>query len=259
MPDPVITSPETVPVSPPEHSRQQLEALLEVSEAIAQQRDLPALFHDLAGRLHSVVDFDFLTLTCTIRAQRHALAHPRDPHPARKTHRRGSSGGRAPSDGSGNRRKPSLSATPARKPAIQNSCSACETKAWFLRADAAHHSAAPAGRHGIRPSDPPAHYRRRAAIHEARRVSGRSGCRQRLNLESSQAYQTSLLTNATVFAFYSTSTTFCSQPRAPELFRGIVSTLQRVIHHDYTSLALLDPGSGTLKIYALDFPGRRAC
>jgi formate hydrogenlyase transcriptional activator len=63
MPDPVITSPETPPVAPPEHSRQQLEALLEVSEAIAQQRDLPALFHDLAERLHSVVDFDFLTLT----------------------------------------------------------------------------------------------------------------------------------------------------------------------------------------------------
>ncbi|HVH61503.1 MAG TPA: GAF domain-containing protein, partial [Candidatus Sulfotelmatobacter sp.] len=45
-----------------EHSRRQLEALLEVSEAIAQQRDLPALFHDLAARLHSVIDFDFLTL-----------------------------------------------------------------------------------------------------------------------------------------------------------------------------------------------------
>ncbi|HEX4380302.1 MAG TPA: sigma 54-interacting transcriptional regulator, partial [Candidatus Acidoferrum sp.] len=43
----------------------------------------------------------------------------------------------------------------------------------------------------------------------------------------------------------------------PELFRGIVSTLQRVIHHDYTSLALLDPASGLLKIYALDFPGRQ--
>src|SRR3984957_19126222 len=63
MPDPVITSPETAPAAPPEHSRQQLEALLEVSEAIAQQRDLHALFHDLSGRLHSVVDFDFLTLT----------------------------------------------------------------------------------------------------------------------------------------------------------------------------------------------------
>ena len=33
-----------------------------MSEAIAQQRDLPALFHDLAARLHSVIDFDFLTL-----------------------------------------------------------------------------------------------------------------------------------------------------------------------------------------------------
>src|SRR5580693_3482811 len=61
MADPVI-SPDTVLAAPLEHSRRQLEALLEVSEAIAQQRDLPALFHDLAVRLHSVVDFDFLTL-----------------------------------------------------------------------------------------------------------------------------------------------------------------------------------------------------
>ena len=62
MADPVISPPEVTFTSPLEHSRRQLEALLEVSEAIAQQRDLPALFHDLAGRLHSVVDFDFLTL-----------------------------------------------------------------------------------------------------------------------------------------------------------------------------------------------------
>src|SRR6201997_5745578 len=62
MPDPVISAPETALASPREHSRRQLEALLEVSEAIAQQRDLPALFHDLAARLHSVIDFDFLSL-----------------------------------------------------------------------------------------------------------------------------------------------------------------------------------------------------
>src|SRR5882762_7441257 len=62
MSDPVVTAPEAALAAPAEHSRRQLEALLEVSEAIAQQRDLPALFHDLAGRLHSVVDFDFLTL-----------------------------------------------------------------------------------------------------------------------------------------------------------------------------------------------------
>ncbi|HEX9222769.1 MAG TPA: GAF domain-containing protein, partial [Candidatus Acidoferrales bacterium] len=57
----MISPPEVAFTSPLEHSRRQLEALLEVSEAIAQQRDLPALFHDLAGRLHSVIEFDFLT------------------------------------------------------------------------------------------------------------------------------------------------------------------------------------------------------
>src|SRR6266849_5874322 len=51
-----------MPEQSTDHFRRQLEALLEVSEAIAQQRDLPALFHELAQRLHSVVDFDFLTL-----------------------------------------------------------------------------------------------------------------------------------------------------------------------------------------------------
>src|SRR6266702_4830390 len=61
MADPVISPPEVTFTSPLEHSRRQLEALLEVSEAIAQQRDLPALFHDLPGRLHSVIEFDFLT------------------------------------------------------------------------------------------------------------------------------------------------------------------------------------------------------
>jgi hypothetical protein len=62
MADPVVSPPEVAFPSPLEHSRRQLEALLEVSEAIAQQRDLPALFHDLAGRLHQVVRFDYLGL-----------------------------------------------------------------------------------------------------------------------------------------------------------------------------------------------------
>ena len=62
MPEPVISAPETALAAPLELTRRQLEALLEVSEAIVQQRDLPSLFHDLAERLRSVVDFDFLTL-----------------------------------------------------------------------------------------------------------------------------------------------------------------------------------------------------
>ncbi|HET6142589.1 MAG TPA: hypothetical protein VFE02_03720, partial [Candidatus Acidoferrales bacterium] len=38
------------------------QALLEVAEAIAQHRDLGELFHDLAERLHRVVEFDYLNL-----------------------------------------------------------------------------------------------------------------------------------------------------------------------------------------------------
>jgi formate hydrogenlyase transcriptional activator len=41
---------------------QQYQALLEVSESIARQRDLSELFRELAGRLHQVVRFDYLNL-----------------------------------------------------------------------------------------------------------------------------------------------------------------------------------------------------
>src|ERR1700682_1299412 len=38
----------------------QYQTLLAVSEAIVSHRDLATLFHDLAGRLHLVVRFDYL-------------------------------------------------------------------------------------------------------------------------------------------------------------------------------------------------------
>src|SRR5437879_2246703 len=39
---------------------QQYRTLLAVSEAIVSHRDLATLFHDLAGRLHLVLRFDYL-------------------------------------------------------------------------------------------------------------------------------------------------------------------------------------------------------
>src|SRR6202165_6364488 len=42
---------------------QQYQTLLAVSEAIVSHRDLATLFHDLAGRLHLVVRFDYLACT----------------------------------------------------------------------------------------------------------------------------------------------------------------------------------------------------
>jgi formate hydrogenlyase transcriptional activator len=79
-----------------------------------------------------------------------------------------------------------------------------------------------------------------------------------LNLESSQAYQSQLSRERDrLRVLLDVNNVLVTSLELPELFRGIVSTLQRVIHHDYTSLALLDPVTGLLKIHALDFPGRQ--
>ena len=62
MADSSILSTEAAPSPAVDHSRRQLEALLDVSKIIAQHRDLKTLFHELAARLHSIVESDFLTL-----------------------------------------------------------------------------------------------------------------------------------------------------------------------------------------------------
>ncbi len=60
-------------------------ALLAVSEAIASHRDLPGLFHELAGRLHLVVRFDYLTLVlheaATDTMRMHVLEPPEPGEP----------------------------------------------------------------------------------------------------------------------------------------------------------------------------------
>jgi formate hydrogenlyase transcriptional activator len=51
-----------LPSREPDLLHSQYQALLEISEAIALHRDLGALFHDLAPRLHRAVQFDFINL-----------------------------------------------------------------------------------------------------------------------------------------------------------------------------------------------------
>src|SRR5260221_643925 len=149
MADHVISPPEAALAAPFEHSRRQLEALLEVSEAIAQQRDLPALFHDLAARLHTVIDFDFLTLVLHDPAKNVMRLHVLETR------------------------------IPSEKPTGSESAVEGHPSGWVW------------------------------------------------------------------------------QTQQPFVFSDIDATLKRVILHDFTSLALLDPPTGLLKIHALDFPGRQ--
>src|SRR5450432_1061632 len=258
MPDPVITSPETAPAAPPEHSRQQLEALLEVSEAISQQRDLPALFHDLAERLHSVVDFDFLTLTLHDPARNVMRLHILETRIPHEKH----TGSETPVDG-----HPSGLVWQTQETFVVSDTAQEERYPDFMQRlkDEGVRSFALVplttaqrriGAMGFgrlipqRITEGELQFMKRVACQVAVAVDNA------LNLESSQAYQTQLARERDrLRVLLDINNLLVTSLELPELFRGIVSTLQRVIPHDYTSLALLDPLTGLLKIYALDFPG----
>src|SRR6266481_6315767 len=258
MADPVVSPPEVAFTSPLEHSRRQLEALLEVSEAIAQQRDLPALFHDLAARLHSVVDFDFLTLILHDAARNvmrlHILEteHPTDAPIGKELPVEGHPSGwvwqkQEPfvvSDTHEESRYPEYTAV-LREKGVRAFALVPLTTAQRR-----------VGAMGFGRMVPDAvlelAFMQRVASQVAVAVDNA------LNLESSQAYQRQLARERDrLRVLLDLNNVLVTSRELPELFRGIVSTLQRVIHHDYTSLALLDPVSGLLKIHALDFPGHQ--
>ena len=258
MPDPLISAPETVQTAPFEHSRRQLEALLEVSEAIAQQRDLPALFHDLAGRLHSVIDFDFLTLTLHDPVRNVMRLHILETQlPTDKP-----TGTETPVDG-----HPAGWVWQSQEPFVIRDTEE-ETRfpeymhrlrehgvrsAALLPLTTAQRRVGAMGFGRIVPqhiTESELQFMQRVASQVAVAVDNA------LNLESSQAYQAQLARERDrLQVLLDINNLLVTSREFPELFRGIVSTLQRVTHHDYTSLALLDSRTGLLKIHALDFPG----
>src|SRR2546423_14689000 len=260
MPDPVISAPETAPAAPLEHSRQQLEALLEVSEAIAQQRDLPALFHDLAGRLHSVIDFDFLTLILHDAARNVMRLHILETDDAR--HEKPPVGMELPVDGHPSgwvwQRQESFVVSDThdeqRYPEYMELLRGKGVRAFALvPLTTAQRRVGAMGFGRMVPqriTDAELQFMQRVASQVAVAVDNA------LNLETSQAYQQQLARERDrLQVLLEVNNLLVTSRELPELFSGIVSTLQRVIHHDYTSLALLDPVTGLLKIHALDFPG----
>jgi len=256
-----LVSPLEVPrTSPLEHSRHQLEALLEVSEAIAQQRDLPALFHDLAVRLHSVIDFDFLSLVLHDAAKNVMRLH------ILETHLPNAKRVGAESAVEGN---PAGWVWQTQQPFI---VSDTEEETRFpdylpryrehnvrslaiLPLTTAQHRLGAMGFGRMVPhriTDTELQFMQRVASQVAVAVDNA------LNLEASQAYQKQLARERDRFrVLLEVNNVLISSRELPELFPGIVSTLERVIHHDYTSLALFDPATKTLRIYAFYFPSNQ--
>jgi formate hydrogenlyase transcriptional activator len=258
MADPAVSPPEIAQIQPLDHSRRQLEALLEVSEAIAQQRDLAALFHELSERLHWVVEFDFLTL----------VLHD----PIRNVMRLHILESRILTDKVAGKEMP-IEGHPAgwvwqsQQPFVVNEEDTRYPLFLQQLREAGVHSIAMVplttaqrrvGALGFgtllpqKITDSELAFMQRVASQVAVAVDNA------LNLETSQAYQAQLAEERdSLRVLLEVNNVLVSTRELPEVFRGIVSTLERVIHHDYTSLALLDPFTGLLKIYALDFPGRQ--
>ncbi|MGB6599375.1 MAG: sigma 54-interacting transcriptional regulator [Candidatus Acidiferrum sp.] len=259
MADPALSPPEATPAAPLEHSRRQLEALLEVAESIAQHRDLAALFHDLAERLHSVVDFDFLTLVLhdpVRNVMRLHILETRLPTPAK-------TGSETPMEG-----HPSGWVWQSQQPFVVSDTEEdlrfpdflARLRELGIRSLAmlplttAQRRLGAMGFGRLLPqgiTETEVQFMQRAASQVAVAVDNA------LNFETSQAYQSQLAHERDrLQVLLEVNNVLVSTRELPELFRGIVSSLQKVIHHDFTSLALRDSASGLLKIHALDFPGR---
>ena len=259
MADPAISPPEVTPAAPLEHSRRQLEALLEVAESIARHRDLAALFHDLAERLHCVVDFDFLTLVLhdpVRNVMRLHILETRLPTPIKtgsETTMEGHPSGWVwqsqqsfvVSDTEEDQRFPEFLQR-LRDVGVRSLAMVPLTTAQRRLGAMGFGRLVPQGI-----TDTDLRFMQRVGSQVAVAVDNA------LNSETSQAYQSQLAQERDrLQVLLEVNNLLVSTRELPELFRGIVASLERVIHHDFTSLALMDPVTGRLKIHALDFPNR---
>jgi formate hydrogenlyase transcriptional activator len=232
-------------------------ALLEVAEAISQHRDLAELFHELAARLHGVVEFDFLNLILHDASRNvmrlHILesAQPTKIQPGVEF-----PVGETPSGWVWETQQPYILADrekdtrfPAliellRENGVRSSCSVPLTTA-HRRLGVLNFGRGTAHQYG----EQEVAFMQQVARQVAVAVDNA------LNFERAQAYQRQLaqerdrlrvlleVTNATV-----------SKLDLRALFSAISASLRRVIHHEYTSLALYEEELDQMRVLALDFP-----
>ena len=259
MAEPENLAPEARPPSPLDSSRRQFEALLEVSEAIAQQHDLKALFHELAERLHSVLQFDFLGLVLHDPAKNTMRLHILE---TREQAEPPESNELAMDD------SPAGWVWQNQQTFVSLDTSKDVRYPFFMQRvqDSGVHSIAIVplttaqhrlGAMGFGRYVPQAiteveiSFMKRVAAQVAVAVDNA------INFEAAQAYQRQLARERDrLQALLSINNLLVSTRDVATLFSGIVSSLKPALQHDYTSLALLDSASGLLKIHALDLPAQ---
>ena len=259
MVDPLHPSQEAQASSSIEHSGRQLEALLEVSEAIAQQRDLKTLFQKLAERLHAVLTFDFLALVLhdpvgnTMRLHILATHEPFEHEPALEYPVE-----TTPSGWVLENQQPFVTLDTSKETRYPEFMQMLNNEGVHSVAivplTTAQHRLGTINFGRLVPqgvSEAEIEFMKRVAAQVAVAVDNAN------NFESAQASQKQLAHERDrLQVLLDINNLLVSTRDIKALFQGIVSSLKPVLQHDYTSLALLDSDSRLLKIHTLDLPKR---
>jgi formate hydrogenlyase transcriptional activator len=233
------------------------QVLLEVAEAIASHRDLGDLFHDLAGRLHRVVRFEYLNLILHDPARKVMRLHiletsrPTQIQPGVEIPIEWSAVGQVfetqqamvVPDIEQETRFPQM-----REIMLQEGiASLC-----ILPLTTAQHPLGTLGfgvGKGHQYSDGDIQFMQQVARQVAVAVDNA------LNYENAQQYQKQLADERDrLRVLLEVNNAVISNLDGKRVFAAIADSLRRVLHHDYTSLALHDAKRNILRLRALVFP-----
>ncbi|MGA2574654.1 MAG: sigma 54-interacting transcriptional regulator [Bryobacteraceae bacterium] len=232
-------------------------ALLDVAESISQNRDLPALFEDLAQRLHGVVRFDYLNLVLhvpernTMRLRVLTSARPTD-----------ASFWETPVD-----ETPSGLVWQTQRPLVIHDIDQ-ETRYPKIMQLLREHGVRSCcvlplttaqrrlGAMGLGGAEPCAFDRAdlEFLVQVARQVA--VAVENVLNYETAQCYQGELARQRDRLQMVlDVTNAMVANLDLRELFQTVSELLRRLIRHEYASLVLYDEAQGQLRLEALDFPG----
>src|SRR6202163_2505040 len=232
-------------------------ALLEVAEAISQHRDLGELFHELAARLHGVGEFDYLNLTLHDASRNVMRLHILDTERPSKI-RPGAEFpvGETPSGWVWETQQPFIiddaekeTRFPAllqifRENGVKSACSVPLTTAQRRLGVLSFGRRTP-------------HYYGESEIAFMQQVARQVAVAvdNALNSERAQAYQRQLAQERDrLRVLLEVNNAMVSKLDLRALLNAISASLRRVIHHEYTSLALYEEDKNQMRVLALDFP-----
>ena len=236
---------------------EQYRALLEISESIATHRDLPALFHAIAQRLHRLVTFDFIGLTLPDTDRNTVRVHVLESSLPTEV----KEGFEFPIEEATHeivwQQQKALLVTDLefdtrfprnmellRKEGMKSFCLLPLTTA-HRRVGALAFGSAKKGAY----DEADLEFLRQVAAQVAVAVDNA------LNFQDAQVYQEQLSRERDrLRLLLEVNNALVSNLDLHQLLKEIAACLRRVIRHDYTALALYDPARQEMRLTALDFP-----